>query len=407
MKINIRLKIIWTISLITYIICSTAFSYGELSKLNSVALYFFLGVSALNILQRRRIRIDFAAGSIIAYLLLALVGMLYTPASFGDVTQIMYYYITMAVLAVCIVQYIESVEDVHIIIHAYMVAGLALAIYVYSLYGDAFWVTMREAVSSKFGSVHRLGDELANVNTISLCTAISAIIAVYYLVYSRTSKWKTIACALIAVFCFIVSMAAASKKSLILIFTCMLGVWLYSMIGNRSFQKQLRNVLILIGVSALLLWLINTLPIFAGIAKRFEDLLSFFDGGKGTSSERGRIDLMSEGLEIWLNHPFFGAGTASTIHYLGVYSHNNFLETLINSGFFGFVIFYSVYVYGADQYLKNVTSYRSIDKLSVLLFSLFMGVTVIGFSMVYYCDRYYMFLMTTVFSAIRIYNDLI
>ena len=36
--------------------------------------------------------------------------------------------------------------------------------------------------------------------------------------------------------------------------------------------------------------------------------------------------------------------------------------------------------------------------------ALFCGVTVIGFAMVYYYDRYYMYLMATVFSAIRVYN---
>ena len=113
---------------------------------------------------------------------------------------------------------------------------------------------------------------------------------------------------------------------------------------------------------------------------------------------------MKAGVDVWLNHPIFGAGTASTIYYLGVYSHNNFLEMLINSGLFGFCVFYSVYVFAAKQYLKKAVLYRKIDKHTSLLFALFCGVTVIGFAMVYYYDRYYMHLMATVFSAIRVYN---
>ena len=404
MKISIRLKTLWTISLILYIICSSAFSYGELRRLNSLALYFFLGVSALNILQRRRIRLDFAAVTVIVYLLLSLVGMIYTPTASEKVWEVMYNYITMSVLAVCIVQYIDDIRDVHIIIHAYMVAGLALAIYVYSLYGSDFWEIMREAANTRSGSVVRLGSELTNVNTISLCTAISAIIAVYYLVYARTSKIRAVVCSVIAVFCFMVSMAAGSKKSIILIVVCMIAVWLYNMIGTHNFQKQLRNVLLLLGSAMLLLWMINTLPIFSGIAKRIESLFSFFDGGKGTTSEIERFTLLVKGFSVWTDHPFFGAGTASSIFYFGAYSHNNYIEILMNSGFVGFCVFYSVYVYAANKYMKNAVAYRTMDKLSILLFALFLGVTVIGFAMVYYYDRYYMFLMTTAFSSIRVYG---
>lgn len=342
--------------------------------------------------------------TIIAYLLIMTVGMLFTPTAFEEASGVMYDYITMAVLSVCIVQYIEDKKDIQTIIYAFMIAGLLLALYVYSMYGSSFWTFMRQSVSETHGSVNRLDGGLANANTISLCTAVSAIIAGYHVLYARTSKWKTVACVFVAAFCFIVSMAAGSKKSVILIFVCVVGIWYYSNIGNHNNTKKIRDLVAVIAAVLLLVWMINTLPIFSGVAQRFRSLFSFLSGESGTTSEQGRTNLMKAGLEVWLNHPLFGAGTASSIYYLGVYSHNNLLEMLINSGLFGFCVFYAVYVFAAKHYLKKAVIYRETDKYAPLLFALFCGVTVIGFAMVYYYDRYYMYLMATVFSAIRVYN---
>ena len=113
---RINLKKIWTLSLVVYIICSTAFSYGDLRRLNTLALYFFLAISVFNILQMKKIRLNVAAAAIILYLILSLFGMMYTPTATERVWEIMYDYITMSVLALCIIQYIQNKEDVHIIL---------------------------------------------------------------------------------------------------------------------------------------------------------------------------------------------------------------------------------------------------------------------------------------------------
>lgn len=404
MRINLKLRTIWTISLVLYIICSTAFSYGNLRQLNTLTLYLFLGVSALNVLKKTRVRLDFFAVTLIAYAVISLFGMLFTPTAFDETWEVMYNYFTMAVLAICVVQYIEDKKDIQMILYTFMIAGLTLALYIYSQYGNSFWNMMRDSVNESFGTVDRLDADLTNANSISLCAAISTIISVYYIFFVRASKWKTIGCLFIAVFCFMVSMAAASKKSLILILSCVVSLWYYSSIGNRNILKKFRSFLLVIVTVAWLIWMIYALPMFSGVARRFEILFSFISSGRGSSSEHARAFMMKEGMEIWIKHPLFGAGTAASIHYLGVYSHNNFVEMLLNSGVLGFGVFYSPYIYAAGNYLKRARYYREMDKLAPLLFALFFGVTVIGFAMVYYYDRYYMLLLAALFSAIRVYN---
>ena len=404
MRINFRLRTIWTISLVLYIICSTVFSYSELRQLNTITLYLFLGVSMLNLLKRGRVWLDPYVITLVAYMVISLTGMLFTPTAFDKAWEVLYNYITMAMLAICVVQYIEEKKDIQTILYTFMIAGLMLALYVYAQYGNSFWKMMRESVSESFGTVGRLTADMGNANMISMYAAVSTIIAMYYLFWVRNSKWKTIACIGITVFCFLVSMAAASKKSLVLILVCMAVLWYYGSIGNRNALKKFRSFLLAAVAVALLIWMINTLPMFAGVARRFEMMFSFMSGGQGSFSERQRALMIKEGFEIWLNNPVFGEGTAATIHYFGVYSHNNFVEMLANSGLVGFFVFYAVYVFAGYHYLKTAVFYREIDKHAALLFALFGGITVISFAMVYYYDRYFMFLMATVFSAVRVYN---
>ena len=74
----------------------------------------------------------------------------------------------------------------------------------------------------------------------------------------------------------------------------------------------------------------------------------------------------------------------------------------MNSGFVGFTVFYLVYLYAAYKYLHCAVQLKGKSKLPILLFALFMAITVCGVGLVYYYSRYYMILLTVVFSAIGV-----
>lgn len=403
-KLNIDLRKWWTISLVLYIICSTAFSYGDLRMLNTYALYFFFGVSIVNIIQKKSIKFNTAAASVIFYMVLLLIGMLYTPTAENKVEAVMYDYITMAVLMFCVVQYIDTVRDVNVIMFSYMLAGLALAIYVYTQYGAEFWTKMQEATEYSSGHIDRLGSELANANTIGMTTGISALIALYYILFDRKCKLRTVICIPITVFCFVVSMAAASKKGVLVLAIALVCFWFYNALGDPDSLKQFRNLLILAGSIAVLLWMITTLPIFSAISARFEELFKMLQGGTGGESEVSRSEFIVKGLSVWLDNPLFGAGTAASIYHLGVYSHNNFVEILMNSGIVGFVVFYGVYPVAGYLYLKNALNYKMLSKLPILLFALLISITVCSVGMVYYYSRYFMTLFAVTFSAVNVFG---
>ena len=287
---------------------------------------------------------------------------------------------------------------------AYMLAGLALAIYVYAQYGNEFWTMMKEATESDVGNVDRLGGGVTNVNTIGMFTMFSALIAAYNIIFDRTTKKKTWFCLAVGIFCFMVSMAAASKKSVVILLVACICIWLYSSLGNKNSEKQLRNFLILIGCTVLFFWMINTLPIFSAISNRLNSLFDSMDGGSGTVSEANRSAFTKKGLSVWLDNFLIGGGTASSIHYLGVYAHNNYVELLMNSGIFGFALFYGIYPMTISKYFTNAITYKRQNKLSILLFSMFICVCVSGIALVYYYERYFMILMTVIFSATEIFD---
>lgn len=402
MKLTIDPKKIWTFSLVLYIICSSAFSYGSLRMLNTYALYLFLGVSAVNILLTRKVKFNGAVICILLYAFLMFVGVLYTPTSESVARRILYVYVTMAVIVFCVVQYIQSIEDVKTIMFAYMLAGLALAIYVYSQYGSEFWTLMRGATDHSSGYVDRIGDDLTNANRISLFTMISTLIAAYNIIFDRTTKLKTVFCILVGVFCFVISMAAASRKSIIIMLAAFVCIWLYNSWGNKNIAKQIRNFCILIGCLILVYAMITTMPIFSGIAARTEVLLDSLETGTGTISEINRSSLIKRGFSIWMNNFLFGAGTAASDHYFGTYAHNNVVEILMNSGIIGFMLFYGVYPMTIYKYIKKAKLYRENNKLSILLFAVFVGICVASVGLVYYYERYYMVLMTVIISATKL-----
>ena len=353
-KINLNLQKLWTVTLMFYIICNGAFSYGDLKILNTLALYLFLGVSMLIILIKGKIRLDLTIMSLTIYAVLMLLGMLYTPTSAKEVMGIVYDYATMLVLTFCVIQYIREVSDLENVMFAYMLTGLALAIYVYAQYGNEFWTILQEnAQQEDQNRIDRLGGELTNVNTISMLAAFSVVIGIYQLIFNRTSKLKSLFCIVVVIFCFIMSMAAGSKKSLLIIFVSFVAMYFYNALGSKAYLKQFRNLLLVIGGIAAVVLLVTKLPIFSGIVMRYESFFSFMNGGKGGVSDIDRMNLLSRGMEVWWDHPLFGAGTYASRYYLGVYAHNNFVELLVNSGLVGLIVFYAVYLVTIVKYICN------------------------------------------------------
>lgn len=399
LKLKVNVKKIWIFSLALYIICSTAFSYGSLRMLNSYALYLFLGVSAFCVFFKRRFKFNGMVLSLILYAILMAVGTLYTPADTSVAEDTLYLYITMAVVAICAIQCIDDQQDIKHIMTAFMWAGVALVIYVYAQYGNEFWALLQENENAANTNINRLGDEYVNANMIGMCAAISVIIAVFKLIYEKNPLWKKVLYAAIIVFCFIMAMASASKKGVLMLAVAAFGIWLYSAFGNRNILRQLRNILILCFAFVAVYLLIINVPIFSGIALRIESLFETLSGTSSNKSDLTRMYMVEKGIEVWWDHPIFGAGTVASDHYFGVYAHNNYVELLMNSGMVGLIVFYMPQFSAFANYFINHRVYKSKSKHSALLFALLLAIFACSVGMVYYYERYFMVLIAVIVSA--------
>ncbi len=401
LKLKFDLKKIWTLSLVLYIICSTAFSYGTLRMLNTYALYFFLAVSAFCMVAKGKITFNGMTLSLVLYAVLLLIGSFYTPTSESAVSGNLYAYITMMVVSICVVQYMDDSRDIQVIASAFMLAGVALALYVYAQYGEEFWDLMKENADNS-NTINRMGEELANANVIGMSTAISAAIALFKLIYEKNPLWKRLLYVAIIVFCFIIAMGSASKKAILMLAVIAFGLWLYSALGNHNILRQLRNIAVLCIAFVAVYQLIINVQIFSGIALRIKGLFGTLDGTSTNSSDMTRMYMVEKGLEVWWEHPLFGAGTVASNYYFGTYSHNNYVELLMNTGLVGLLVFYVPQLVATIKYFANYKAYKRKSNYAALLFALLLAIFVCSVGMVYYYDRYFMILIVVIATATNV-----
>ena len=65
-----------------------------------------------------------------------------------------------------------------------------------------------------------------------------------------------------------------------------------------------------------------------------------------------RMNLLQTGLRLCWEYPY-GIGFGGSNRFMGVYTHNNFVEVLLSLGLFGFVVYYAAYYLVAIYGWKN------------------------------------------------------
>ena len=119
---------------------------------------------------------------------------------------------------------------------------------------------------------------------------------------------------------------------------------------------------------------------------RITSRLSVLFGGQ---SEIGYIDsdymtgyrlyLINEGLNLFYQNPISGIGLENTRHFIGTYTHNNFVEILAGTGIFGFLI----YIISLYIIIKSVFKIPVYNIKAFLLFSLFCFILIANAQRIY------------------------
>lgn len=134
-------------------------------------------------------------------------------------------------------------------------------------------------------------------------------------------------------------------------------------------------------------WYIN----FSGLSSeqsflRITSRLSVLFGGQ---SEIGYIDsdymsgfrlyIIEEGMNLFYQNPWKGIGLENTRHFLGTYTHNNFVEILAGTGIIGFLI----YITGLYIIIKSVFKIQVFNIKAVLIISVFCFILIANAQRIY------------------------
>ncbi len=392
-KITITLHGLAIFSIAVYIVLAVLFEASTISNssLASLGLYFCLGMCGFNLLVRWRFRVNWFVIVMLFFGLVLSFSFLYSPTTASVKNMYLYRFWTTAIILILIMNTVRDMNDVRHIFQAMILAGILLAFTVYQEYG----------IENLIESTERLEDELGNQNMLGLYCAFPVILSFFELMTNKKlSKLMRILYIAAIVICVPVVMFTGSRKAILVILAALLTLALLLL----RFKGGLLRLFLIGAAFAAIIVIIMQVPAFSVINERFGEMFNLFQGASDTNiGDQNRALFFEVGLQKFADSPFIGNGFFYSHYVFGVYTHNNFVELLMNNGILGFVAFYALHVMIATTAFKR----RKNDRLgSSLVIMLLVAILVCDIGVITYYDRYIMLLLTLIsFVAIRQEND--
>ena len=149
------------------------------------------------------------------------------------------------------------------------------------------------------------------------------------------------------------------------------------------------------GICVILLtiyFVIEYVPAFSVIEDRFNDLITLATKGKSElTGDAHRLYYIETGIEEFLKSPIIGKGFCYSYFLFNTYTHNNYIELLLNNGLIGFITYYYIYA------RLMVTSMKKRIENRVFVTSIWMimvAILICDVGMVTYYNRYVLILLT-------------
>ncbi|MCD4827132.1 MAG: O-antigen ligase family protein [Acholeplasmataceae bacterium] len=383
---NLFIKL-WRYSMYLYLTMMIAFSGNpNTSLLSSISLYIFIIVTLYNLFIRKKFFIDYFVFFLVVYMAFLAFSFFYTPST-EIFLSTFYQFFTSTVIIALISNYVYITKGFKDIVNAYILGGIILLSYALYLYGFDIGQTVENS-----NYLLRIGAELGNTNTVGLKLAFLFVLIFYKLLYFKTKITGKIIFFITMIFSFGFSMLTGSKKAIIFIF---LGIFILSFPKINFRRNGLKSVINFVFIALLiyiLYYSIFNFELFRTISYRITQLLNFFSNSGGSESELLRAEYIKQGIIETLKSPFLGRGAFSSYSFFGTYSHNNYIEILLNTGVIGFFIFYISYFFLTFELKKQDSS----NKFRLLGIFYLLSIVILGFSMVYYYDRYFMIFLAGV-----------
>ena len=210
-----------------------------------------------------------------------------------------------------------------------IIAGLLYNIIVANFIGRDF-----------FGDIgYRFAGSLKNPNHYAFLLVFSIAFLLYSLrIFKQNLLLRIISILFIVIFAYEVIFYAASRGGYISLFIIILIYNIDAILRQRLFSKI---VISIASISFIYLVLTKVESNFL-ISNRINSIFSLFSTQSTFDvSFNYRITYIRQALDYWISNPFFGIGLDQFRNInQSSYSHNNYIEILATTGFFGFMAYY-------------------------------------------------------------------
>ncbi|MFA9396900.1 MAG: O-antigen ligase family protein [Clostridiaceae bacterium] len=303
------------------------------STINTFALYSLFGIGVLNVIIRlKQIKIYSYTKWYVIFIAWSVFSCLYAY-DFNVAFNSIYNLLVVLGITIGIVYIIKSTNDIENIFICFSLSGLILFLIM--------------VFTNQLSTDSRLGNELfGNANTLALLIMISLICSFWLIIYSK-KQMKIICFFTILSELYMLSLSGGRKFFVIPI------LFLYLILISKTNKKRQRKIIIktIIVVFVVVVAyhiMINVPIIYNHIGHRMESLVEALLGkGQLNNSDYVRTMMIRRGWELSSLKPILGYGINNyyLISCFNTYSHNNFIELLVNLGLIGFIIYYYFYVY--------------------------------------------------------------
>ncbi len=284
---------------------------------------------------------------------------------------------TTTVILIPLSMLIQDRRDLDKILIINYIAVLLCAIYV------LFNVDFDTLGENRLDDISEEGNWNANSLGVKMCVG---VFLSFYLFYSYKNKFiRTFA--LLSTFLFAYLILMTGSRTAFFMFVLFL---IFIFVLKTRGIKKIFTILFIVALLLLVFYLvINYEPFYNVLGSRLEELfVGLFGEGTTEDSFNLRSTMIKKGWEFFLQKPFFGYGANNyseeiePIIGVAVYSHNNYIEMLVNGGFVGFCIFYFIYAYCIVSLLKTV--FKKMDIQGIFLLVIIISMLIMHVSTIAY-----------------------
>jgi len=301
-----------------------------------VSLYMMLGIGAVyhlfNMTRIRLVQYYLWYAVMIAFAAFSCIYAVNISAALSGLYSLgVIFAITMAISVL-----IKTKQDIRKILVCFSLSGLVLFLIL-------SWMNLLMVEE-------RLGEILyGNANSFAMTVMLSLICSMWLAANSRGLERSIYLFALAAQYYMI--LLSGGRKYIIIPLLFLLVLFILQLDMKRK-AKMVAYSLLLLAFIVILFWGIFNVPQFYdAVGWRMEGLIDLLTGKGGMETDIIRQHMIEYGWQFFMEHPLLGHGLNNyRILFGGVfyeydYSHNNFIELLVNLGLTGFVLYYSFYGY--------------------------------------------------------------